>query len=404
MTSNRPPTPSRRNLLKALFSWATLQSAGLLSSRKVLAFIAPRNYRARKGTWHFWGNNLNGGFGNGQNGTTASTPVAVFSGTQWSSLALGGDQNATVGYFTAGIRSNGTLWGFGKNTHGQLGIGTTTDMSSPVQVGSATNWSQIFGSFSRYNLGLRTDGSLYAWGQNPEANLGDGTTTNRSAPVQIAGTWTTVAAGYLHTLAIKSDGTLWGWGDSTSGQVGNGSISTRVSTPVQILSGSTFVKIAAAHSNSYAIKSDGTLWAWGLNTDGNLGIGVVNALKYSTPVQVGSLTTWSDIKAGGSSAFAKRDDGTYWVWGYNGEGELGIGATTTRSSPVQLPGTTWATILPGYGFVLGLKTDGTLYSWGIGANGVFGTGSTANTSTPVQIAGTWQKLVVSAQHVAALKL
>jgi alpha-tubulin suppressor-like RCC1 family protein len=330
--------------------------------------------------------------------------VAVFSGTQWSSLALGGDQNATVGYFTAGIRSNGTLWGFGKNTHGQLGIGTTTDMSSPVQVGSATNWSQIFGSFSRYNLGLRTDGSLYAWGQNPEANLGDGTTTNRSAPVQIAGTWTTVAAGYLHTLAIKSDGTLWGWGDSTSGQVGNGSISTRVSTPVQILSGSTFVKIAAAHSNSYAIKSDGTLWAWGLNTDGNLGIGVVNALKYSTPVQVGSLTTWSDIKAGGSSAFAKRDDGTYWVWGYNGEGELGIGATTTRSSPVQLPGTTWATILPGYGFVLGLKTDGTLYSWGIGANGVFGTGSTANTSTPVQIAGTWQKLVVSAQHVAALKL
>lgn len=315
----------------------------------------------------------------------------------------GGDLNATAGYFTAGLKANDTLWGFGKNTHGQLGIGTTTDVSTPIQTGSATNWSDVFGSFSRYNLGLRSDGSLYAWGQNPEANLGDGTTTTRSTPVQIAGTWTTAAAGALHTLAIKSDGTLWGWGDSSSGQVGNGSIAVRVSTPVQIHSGSTFVKIAAGHANSYAIKSNGTLWAWGTNSSGQIGNGTSGATKYSSPVQVGALTTWADVKAAGSVAIAQKDDGTFWSWGYNSEGQLGIGSTSAKSTPVQIPGTNWATILPSYGFVIGLKTDGTLYSWGYGANGVLGTGSTANASTPVQITGIWQKIFVGPQHAGGLK-
>ena len=402
--TNEQTASSRRRFLKVFSSWLALLSANILTSNKALAFIGARLPRARRNSnWHFWGYNLNGNFGNGLNSSSFSSPVSVFSSTVWESLAGGGDLNATTGYFTAGIKSSGTLWGFGKNTHGQLGIGTTTDISSPVQAGSATNWAEVFGSFSRYNLGRRDDGSLYAWGQNPEGNLGDGSTTTRTTPVLIAGTWTTVAAGNLHTLGIKSDGTLWGWGNSSSGQVGNGSIGVSISAPVQVLTGSTFIKIAAGHGSSYAIKSDGTLWAWGTNSSGQIGNGIASAVKYSTPIQIGGLTTWADVKAAGSVVFARKTDSTYWCWGYNAEGELGIGTTTGVSSPVLFTGTDWATILPSYGFVIGLKNDGTLYSWGYGANGVLGTGSTANASTPVQIAGTWQKIFVGPQHAGGLK-
>ena len=405
MTPKKPSNPSRRSLLKALSSWFALQSVANLFPSKALALVAARLPRARpKTAWHFWGNNLSGNFGNNLNSNSQSSPVSVFSAVVWQDLAGGGDLTGNIGYFTAGIKKNGTLWSFGRNSHGQLGVGTLTDTSSPVQVGSATNWADVYGSFSRYNLGLRTDGSLYAWGQNPEGNLGDGTLSVRSVPVQVSGTWSTIAAGYLHTLGIKSDGTLWGWGAANSGQVGNGAVGVSISTPVQILSGSTFIKIAAGHSSSFAIKTNGTLWAWGTNSEGQIGNGVTDALKYSTPVQVGALTTWADVKTGGSAVFAKKTDGTYWCWGYNGDGQLGIGTTSGKSSPVQFPGTTWSTILPSWGFTVGLKNDGTLYAWGDGGDGVLGAGSTVGVSTPVQIAGTWQNVFVGPRHAGALKL
>lgn len=400
------PNSKRRTFLKVFGAWITLHSIGALASIKVTAFTGTRMSRARRSKtgWYVWGDNLNGGFGNGVSGTSSSTPVHVFSSTTWDVLVGGGDENGNIGWFTAGLKSNDTIWGFGRNSHGQLGIGNATDVSTPVQAGSVTTWSKIFGSFSRYNLGIRSDNTLWAWGQNPEGNLGDGTLTQRNNPVQIAGTWTTIAAGYLHTIGIKSNGTLWGWGGANSGQTGTGHIGVRVSSPVQIQTGSTFVKIAAGHSSSYAIRSDGTLWAWGTNGNGQMGIGVLNALKYSTPVQVGGLTTWADVKTGGSCVFAKRNDGTFWCWGANGSGQLGLGNTSTRSSPVQLPGTNWSTILPSLEFTVGLKTDGTLFTWGDGADGVLGTGSTAAASTPVQIPGKWQKIFVSPRHAGAEKI
>lgn len=404
MTANNPKTTSRRRILQAFASWFTLQFAGILKFEKAKAFTAPRLKRAKPAAaWHFWGSNLSGNFGNTTNSNSSSTPLSVFSSASWTKLVGGGEVNATTGYFTAGIKSNGTLWGFGKNTHGQLGIGNATDISSPVQIGSGTNWADVFGSFCRSNFAIRTDGTLWAWGQNPEGNLGDGTTTPRSSPVQIAGTWTTVAAGLFHTIGIKSDGSLWGWGDTGSGQVGSGSTGTSISSPVQLQSGSTFVKVAAGHSSSFAIRSDGTLWAWGTNGSGQIGLGTALALRYSTPVQVGSLTTWSEVKTGGSAVFAKRTDGTYWSWGYNSDGQLGIGSTSSKSTPVQVPGTDWSIILPSWGFVLGLKNDGTLYAWGEGSDGVHGTGNTTSKSTPVQVPGSWQKIFVSPRHAGGIK-
>jgi alpha-tubulin suppressor-like RCC1 family protein len=397
-------SPSRRSSLKSVGSWLLVQAASMLPTNKAAAFLGFRSQKTRsKSAWHFWGSNSFGQFGNGVNGGTYSSPVSAFSANAWQKIVVGGDSAGTTGYYSAGLKNTAALWSFGRNNSGQLGIGDLTDRSSPVQIGSVTAWSDVYGGFSRCNFALRTDGSLYAWGQNPEGNLGNGNILTCSTPILIAGTWTTIAIGDLHVLGIKSDGSLWGWGTSASGQTGGGVVGVSVSTPVQVLSGSTFVKIAAGHSNSYAIKSDGTLWAWGTNSDGQIGIGLINALKYSTPVQVGSLTTWTDVKAAGATVFAKKADGTFWCWGYNSEGELGLGDTTGKSTPVQLPGTNWSTILPSWGFSIGLKTDGTLYSWGMGTGGVLGTGSTANASTPVQISGTWQKVFVGQAHVVALK-
>lgn len=404
MSDTKKQTTSRRSLLKAFASWLTLHFAGLLHPEKVKAFTGARLSRARaNASWHFWGSNLNGGFGNGLNTTSFSSPVSVFSGATWTSIAAGGDLNATTGYFSAGLKSNDTLWGFGKNTHGQLGLGTIVDISSPVQTGSDTDWAEVFGSFGRCNFGIRTDGSLYAWGQNPHGNLGDGTNTARSVPVQIPGTWTTLAAGLYHTIAIKSNGSLWGWGDTGSGQVGSGSTGSSIASPVALLAGNTFVKVAAGHSSSFAIKSDGTLWAWGTNGSGQIGLGTSTSLRYSTPVQVGSLTTWTEIKTAGSTVFGKQSNGTYWSWGYNSDGQLGIGSIASKSTPVQVPGTDWSLILPSWGFVLGLKNDGTLYAWGEGSDGVHGTGTTASKSTPVQIPGKWQKIFVGPRHAGGLK-
>ncbi|MFS4460497.1 RCC1 domain-containing protein [Bdellovibrio sp. HCB2-146] len=385
----------RRRFLKLSLLAGTWQFFNLLIPQRLAAFVAPKIARKRTGAWCFWGANTYGQFGNGANGGSFSTPVAVFAGNTWERISASLDS-------TTAIKNKNELWTFGRNNWGQLGVGNTTGRSSPVHVGSLTSWTALVRGLGPYNM-AKQGTSLYGWGQNPEGNIGAGPApVSVSTPIQISGSWTEVSLGDYHTIGIKADGTLWGWGSNSSGQVGNGS-ATSVSSPVQIGLGSTFLKVATGLANSYAIRSDGTLWSWGINWSGQLGNGVANGTKVSTPIQVGSLTTWTDIYAGDNVAYGKRNDGTYWCWGYNTEGQLGLGDTSGRSTPVQFPGTTWSEIFPGHGFALGLKSDGTLYSWGDGTGGFLGTGSTANASTPVQIEGTWQKVFVGYNHVGGLR-
>lgn len=386
----------RRKFLKALFASGWLVALGNILSGKAFGFTAPHLRVKRKTFWCFWGSNLYGQFGNGTSGGSSSTPIAALAGTDWESIVGGLDH-------TILRKSNGEIWSTGRNNWGQLGIGNLTNKSVPTRIGSSTAWTSLAGSFGPFNAALQGS-SLYDWGQNPDGNIGNGTVGNAiSTPILVTSSGSFLSLGDYHGIGVMADGSLWGWGDASSGQIGSGTTSDQ-SWPNSVQGGSTFLKVAAGHGSSYAIRSDGTLWAWGANGSGQLGNGVASAVKVSTPIKIGTLTTWVDIKAAGSTVFAKKNDGTYWCWGYNDEGELGMGDVASRSTPVQFSGTTWSQILPSYGFVLGLKTDGSLYTWGAGAGGVLGTGSTANASTPVQVPGRWQKIFVTQTHAGGLRL
>ena len=303
------------------------------------------------------------------------------------------------------IKSDGTLWAWGNNGYGQLGDGTTTNRSVPVQVGTATNWASVAAG-ENHSVALKTDGTLWAWGYNYYGQLGDNTTTTRYAPVQI-GTdthWAAVAAGENHTVALKTDGTLWAWGYNYYGQLGDNTTTTRYA-PVQIGT-ATWTSITAGDYHTAAIGSDGTLWTWGYNGYGQLGDGTTTT-RYS-PVQIASAVNWSAVAAGGIQGYhtvAIKADGTLWAWGYNYYGQLGDNTTTQRNAPVQIgTGTTWASVSANHYNSAAIKTDGTLWTWGYNSNGQIGDGTTTQSNAPVQVgtAANWAAVSVGFAHTMAL--
>lgn len=250
--------------------------------------------------------------------------------------------------FQIGIKKNGTLWAWGYNYYGQLGLGNSTTRSSPVQVGAGTDWASV-STTGQYgtSLAIKTDGTLWTWGANVYGERG--TSTNNSyvsSPVQVGAltNWSKVSGGQIHVAAIKTDGTLWAWGYNGYGHLGDGTTTNR-SSPVQIGAGTNWSKVSAGYVNTYAIKTDGTLWAWGYNPYGQVGDGTT-ATRLS-PVQIGAGTNWASVEADtySSAVHAIKTDGTLWGWGYFQYGGNGIGSIGPRSSPVQFgSGTNHATL------------------------------------------------------------
>ena len=238
----------------------------------------------------------------------------------------------------AGGGIGGSLYAWGFNSNGQLGQGNTTSYSSPVQIGSLTTW-----KFVNYGCAIKTDDTLWMWGVNSFGQLGQGNITSYSSPVQVGTlTWSTISVNNGSSIAIQSNGTLWGWGFNGSGTLGV-SNTTNYSSPVQVGALTNWSKIAVANDSSggghvLAIKTDGTLWAWG--SGGNGQIGDSTTTTYSSPVQIGALTTWAEISAGGLFSLAVKTDGTLWAWGSNGQGQLGVSSTTSYSSPIQVGSST----------------------------------------------------------------
>jgi alpha-tubulin suppressor-like RCC1 family protein len=325
-----------------------------------------------------WGVNNNGELGQNNN-TYASSPVQI-PGTTWSSISVGREHSLA-------IKTDGTLWSWGQNSLGPVGQNNITPYSSPVQI-PGTTWSSIDASTqSIFSLAIKTDGTLWSWGQNSLGQLGQNNITPYSSPVQIPGTtWSSISAGNNYALATKTDGTLWSWGRGIEGQLGQNTsgTGTYVSSPVQV-PGTTWSSISAGVELSLATKTDGTLWAWGNNNYGELGQN--NITRYSSPVQIPG-TTWSSISANLYNAYATKTDGTLWVWGRNQYGELGQNNNTSYSSPIQIPGTTWSSISSGIRFhSLATKTDGTLWAWGYNIRGQLGQNNLTQYSSPVQIPG-----------------
>lgn len=331
-----------------------------------------------------WGRNDLGQLGIG-NTTNYSSPKQVGSLTTWVHAANG--PRAGIREATIAIKTDGTMWSWGSNYFGQLGLNIATNetRSSPVQIGSGTDWATV--ALNRHALAVKTDGTLWAWGRNASGQLGTGNSSQQSSPVQVGSltNWAGVSCGNDHSIAIKTNGTIWAWGKNEFGQLGiNLGYQYIRNSPTQIGSGTDWASVSAGDYSTFAIKTNGTLWAWGRNDSGELGLG--NTTNYSSPKQVGSLTSWSKVAGGANHALALRTNGSLFSWGINGSGQLGLNNTTSYSSPMQVGNLqNWSKIAGGSSFSLAIKTDGTLWSWGINSYGRLGIGDTTNRSSPIQV-------------------
>jgi alpha-tubulin suppressor-like RCC1 family protein len=288
------------------------------------------------------------------------------------------------------IKTNGTMWSCGRNV-GAIGNGSFDDVSvtPPVQIGTGFTWTDVSCGY-QYGLAVRQDGTLWAWGRTDNnGSLGDGTTTASASPIQI-GTdtnWSKVYAGELHSMAIKTNGTLWAWGTNAYGYLGDGTQTSR-NSPVQIGTGTDWASIALGDRHSLGIKTNGTLWAWGYNDQGQVGDGTSGNFR-ATPVQIGTGTNWKSVAAGDWHSIGLKTDGTLWSWGYGGNSALGQGNTTTYLVPTQIgTATDWdilASSKGGTNHHHAVKANGAIYGWGANANYNLGDATTTLRPAPVLI-------------------
>jgi len=373
-----------------------VQYSGIWTMQQVNAAIAASTWPVPtvpgQGYLYSWGNNANGQLGL-SNLTFYSSPKQVGSLITWVTLPTPSTGHRSIG----AIKTDGTLWMWGQNDRGQLGLGNITEYSSPKQIGALTAWSKLTLGY-QFTVALKTDGTLWSWGRGTTfGSLGLGNLTSYSSPKQVGAltNWLNISASYYSVVATKTDGTLWTWGWNQNGQLGLGNV-TPYSSPKQVGSLTDWLKVFSSGYSCRAIKTDGTIWAWGNNNNGQLGDGTIT--YRSSPTQIGSLTNWANSAGGTNHSIATKTDGTIWTWGANGVGQLGLGNTTNYSSPKQVGSlTTWSIPAGGYSFTGAIKTDGTLWLWGNNVNGQLGLGNRTNYSSPKQVGSltTWTSVYLN---------
>ncbi len=357
--------------------------------------------RADGTVWTFGENEL----GKRGNGTIAilKVPARIGIDHDWSAVAVGV-------WYSFGLKTNGTLWGWGMNRYGALGVGDFSSMSAPRQV-PGSNWIAISGG-NDHTTALQSDGTLWVWGKYTYSGTINDVFTNVPTRLGFDLDWAKISAGFQHSLALKNDGSVWSWGRNVYGELGFWGAST--SNPTHV--GSAFwADISAGYYNSLAVqnvsslwsggkiigspvggggfsqvdfdfgwksvanakrhslfshalalKRNGTVWAWGSNSRGQLGTNTTS----SSPVQVGTATNWSHIAVGDLFSSALKTDGTLWMTGFNFYGQLGFGtrADTNLFTRVGIE-TNWTSIAAGYRHMLALKADGSIWAWGDNSSG-----------------------------------
>jgi len=329
-----------------------------------------------KGIWAS-GRNSNGELGDGTQ-TYRSSPVQAGSATNWASFKQG----------SVATQSDGTLWTWGRGLGGQQGNNSSADKLTPGQVGASTDWAQNLNSVAAgyiSRFAIKTTGTMWAWGSNSAGILGLNDTIARSSPVQIGAgtTWSQVISnGFRNTAAIKTDGTLWLWGFAYAGGLAQNDEIDK-SSPVQV--GGSWLKASPGYRNGAGIKSDNTLWTWGNNIWGVLGLDINNPDRRSSPTQVAG--SWIDIAMSNDHCLGIKTGGTLWSWGAAGYGRLGNNNyTTSRSSPGQVGAlTTWAQVTCSRSFSGARRSDGTFFTWGRGTIGMIGQNDGVHRSSPTQL-------------------
>jgi alpha-tubulin suppressor-like RCC1 family protein len=353
-------------------------AAGLLLSSNTACALRPDH-----SLW-CWGYNGYSQLGDGTN-LSRFAPVQV--GAQdWSQVSLGSSH-------VCGVKLDGTLWCWGSNGSGELGMGDVTSRSRPTQVGTGTSWAEVAAG-ANHTCAIQTSGALWCWGSNGSGEAGLGLTPSGDSSLRLpyrvgtATDWGHIYAAQSFTLALKTNGSLWSWGVNSYGQLGDGSTSSR-NAPAQVGSSTQWMSLAtgATATDVCGLQTDHTLWCWGNNGQSQLGDGA--STNRSSPHQV-DASQWSTVGVASDHTCATHPDGTGWCWGYNGYGQLGNGNTTAQPSPVQAnaPESDFAALVAGDNFTCALKLDGEVACFGYGGYGQLGTGNQdTNHSAPVQVAG-----------------
>lgn len=326
-----------------------------------------------------YGPNQNGMVGNGTN--TAVTSLTKVGNGNWKKVDCG------YGFVTA-IKEDGTLWSWGGNANGQLGQGDTVDRYTPTQIGTATDWKDI-SSCAQSSVAIKTDGTMWSWGSGPDGQLGLGAgITQVNIPTQI-GTrtdWSFLSSGAsdaLTFLATITGGNTFGWGYNYWGQIGCFNTVNQFE-PVQL--GWSFVQMSTNGGFSYGIDNIGRLYTSGNFTQGNYSV------KDNKYVTVSSEQVWKKTCALSRGVLIVRKDGSLWGWGYNAQGQLGTGNTTTYTTPIRIGSANdWLDVHDGYSSAVALKMDGSIWVTGQGSYGI------ASSTTFVRLGTTsdWKSIIAN---------
>ncbi len=315
---------------------------------------------------------------------------------QWAAVSSGARH-------TCATRNDGSLWCWGRNDSGELGLGDTSDRSTPHQVGDDNDWASVSAG-GAYTCAIRDDHTLWCWGQNNHGQLGLGDDNDRNIPhqVDVGIDWNHVSTIRSHACATGDDGSLWCWGRGSAGMLGLGDTSNR-NTPHQVGDDNDWNALAPGGFHSCATGEDDSLWCWGNNSYGQLGLG--HQTNRNTPHQVGDRTDWDHVSAGTNHTCATSDDDSLWCWGWSNAGQLGLGEISHRITPHQVDDDIdWVTVSAGFDHSCGIGDVDSLWCWGSNSDGQLGLGDTSNRNTPHQVSGDeqWTDLAAGADHTCAI--
>lgn len=332
-------------------------------------------------------------------GAAAASGGGEHTGRVWASISAGREH-------TCGIRLDRTLWCWGTNGNGQLGLGETVEgRLVPTQVGRAA-WLQVNASDFGHTCGIQADHSLWCWGYNSSGQLGTGDDDYRYVPTRVEGSaeWVAVSTGYGHTCAIRGDRSLWCWGDNSVGQLGIGSDAYAVYDPTQEARGFAWTQLSAGGNHTCALRDDSSLWCWGWNGDGQLGLGDIERSR-ARPAHVGTRTDWTQVSAGYAFTCGIRANATVWCTGENASGQLGVGDRTNRYYLTRVPGAFWAEVSAGGSHACARTVDGALFCWGHGRHGQLGYGGQADQTSPLRMSPRtdWALLATGGGHTCAIR-